>query len=150
MSPPFSYYFCTMARALAIDYGLKRTGIAVTDPVRIIASPLTTVRTHDLVDFLKDYFSKENVDDVAIGYPVQLNNEPSEMVKHIDPFIKRFMKTFPGIRIHRVDERFTSSIAQQAIIEGGMKLNYRRNKANVDKISASLILQSWLEQQKRF
>lgn len=137
-----------MARALAIDYGLKRSGIAVTDPLNIIATPLTTVRTHDLIDFLKDYFEKEEVSALIIGYPKKLNNEPSDMVKHIDPFIKRFNKLYPGMSVHKVDERFTSVIAQRAMIDGGMKKSDRRNKANVDKISASLILQSWLEQNK--
>lgn len=137
-----------MPRVLAIDYGLKRTGIAVTDYSRIIASPLTTVRTHDLLDFLKDYFAREEVDEVVIGYPKQLNNKPSEMVMHIDPFVRRFEKNFPGISITRVDERFTSSIAQQAMIDGGMKKSRRMDKTNVDKISASLILQSWLKLQE--
>ena len=137
-----------MPRVLAIDYGLKRTGIAVTDISRIIATPLTTVRTHDLVDFLKDYFNTEKVDEVVIGYPRQLNNKPSEMVKYIDPFIRRFEKTFPGMNITKVDERFTSSMAQQAMIDGGMKKSKRMDKGNVDKISASLILQSWLELEK--
>ncbi len=137
-----------MARALAIDYGLKRTGIAVTDPAGIIAGPLTTVRTHDLIDFLKEYFQKEDVKAVIIGYPKKLNNEPSDMVKYIDPFIIRFKKVFAGMDIYKEDERFTSSMAQQAMIDGGLKKKDRRNKAIVDKISASLILQSWLEQNK--
>ncbi len=137
-----------MARALAIDYGLKRTGIAVTDPAGIIAGPLTTVRTHDLIDFLKEYFQKEDVKAVIIGYPKQLNNEPSDMVKYIDPFIIRFKKVFIGMDLYKEDERFTSSMAQQAMIDGGLKKKDRRNKAIVDKISASLILQSWLQQNK--
>ncbi|HUS85876.1 MAG TPA: Holliday junction resolvase RuvX [Bacteroidales bacterium] len=137
-----------MGRIVAIDYGKKRTGIAVTDPARIIATPLVTVRTSDLEKFLMEYTEREIVDSFVIGYPAQLNNEPSEMVKYIDPFINRVKKIFPGMDIHLVDERFTSSIAKRAMIEGGMKKKDRQNKGNIDRISASLILQSFLEQQK--
>jgi len=134
-----------MGRALAIDYGRKRCGLAVTDPSRIIASPLTTVPSAALEAFLKDYIPRENVTDVIIGYPVTVNNLPSESVKYIDPFIARFRKLFPGVPLHLADERFTSQIAMKAMIEGGVKKSDRRDKAMVDRISASIILQSWLK-----
>jgi len=135
-----------MGRILAIDYGRKRCGIAVTDSARIIASPLQTVPTHELESFLNDYTTKEKVDIFVIGYPVTLNNQPSESVKYIDPFIRRLGKIFPSIPVRKVDERFTSSIAMQAMIDGGMKKSDRKDKSKVDKISASLILQSYLQQ----
>ncbi|MCD4769175.1 MAG: Holliday junction resolvase RuvX [Bacteroidales bacterium] len=137
-----------MGRILGIDYGRKRTGIAVTDITRTIESPLTTVPTHQLETFLKEYTEKEEVDAIVIGYPVTLNNLPSESVKYVNPFINRIKKILSGMEIHLVDERFTSTIAQRAMIEGGMKKSERQNKANIDKISASLILQSFLTQRE--
>ncbi len=137
-----------MGRVLAIDYGRKRTGLAVTDPLRIIASPLITVATHELESFLKDYFPRENVTEVVIGYPVTVNNLPSESVKYIDPFIARFRKIFPEIPLHLADERFTSQMAMSAMIEGGVKKSDRRDKSMVDRISASIILQSWMSREK--
>lgn len=137
-----------LGRVLAIDYGRKRTGLAVTDPLRIIASPLTTVATHDLESFLKDYFARENVTEAVIGYPVTMNNLPSESVKYIDPFIRRFRKIFPEIPLHLADERFTSQMAMMAMIEGGVKKSGRRDKSMVDRISAAIILQSWLSREK--
>jgi putative Holliday junction resolvase len=133
-----------MGRALAIDYGRKRCGVAVTDPLRIIASPLLTVPAAGLEAFLRDYIPRENVTDVVIGYPVTVNNLPSESVKYIDPFIARFRKIFPGIPLHLADERFTSRMAQQAMIDGGVSRSGRRDKAMTDRISASIILQGWL------
>jgi putative holliday junction resolvase len=133
-----------MGRVLAIDYGKKRTGIAVTDILRIIATPLETVRTHDLEDFLKKYLEKEVVDEFVIGYPVTLNNQPGEMVNSIEKLKVRLGRLFPSKPVHFVDERFTSSIAMQSMIDGGMKKKDRAVKANVDKISASLILQSYM------
>ena len=133
-----------VGRALAIDYGRKRCGLAVTDPERIIASPLVTVPSGELEAFLKDYIRKENVTDVIIGYPVTMNNLPSESVKYIDPFIARFRKLFPMTPLHLTDERFTSQIAMQTMIEGGVKKSDRRDKGMADRISASIILQSWL------
>ncbi|MDF1558633.1 MAG: Holliday junction resolvase RuvX [Bacteroidales bacterium] len=133
-----------MSRVLAIDYGRKRCGLAVTDPMRIIASPLATVPSGQLEAFLKDYLFREHVTDVIIGYPVTVNNLPSESVKYIDPFIKRFRKVFPTVALHLADERFTSQIAMNAMIDGGVKRSGRRDKALVDRISASIILQSWL------
>jgi putative Holliday junction resolvase len=137
-----------MGRILAFDYGKKRIGLAVTDPLQIIASPLTTIGPAEIESFLHDYLKKEIVDEFVAGYPVQLNNEPSESVKYIDPFIKRLRKLFPEIPLHLVDERFTSKIALQTIIDGGVKKKDRRDKKLADKISASLILQSFLEKRK--
>lgn len=134
-----------MGRVLAIDYGKKRTGIAVTDPARIIGSPLTTVLTHELESFITEYLKKEVVDEFVIGYPRKMNNQFSEMVKYIDPFVNRLKKLYPEKPIHLVDERFTSIIAHRSMLEGGMKKKDRAIKSNVDKISASLILQSFLE-----
>ena len=129
---------------MAIDYGRKRCGLAVTDPLRIIASPLTTVATGQLETFLKDYIPREKVSEAVIGYPVTMNNLPSESVKYIDPFIARFRKIFPEIQLHLADERFTSQMAMRAMIDGGVKKSDRRDKGLVDRISASIILQSWL------
>lgn len=134
-----------MGRLIAIDYGKKRTGLAVTDKDQIIASPLKTIATKELEAFLKEYMEKEEVDAIIIGYPKKMNNQPSELVKQIDPFINRLRKIFRNTGIHLVDERFTSSIAQRAMIDGGMKKSERQKKENVDKISASLILQSYMQ-----
>jgi putative holliday junction resolvase len=134
-----------MGRIMAFDYGKKRIGIAVTDPMQIIASPLTTVSSSEIESFLADYLQKEAVEEFVVGYPVQLNNKPSESVKYIDPFIKRLGKLFPGKKVNLTDERFTSKIALRTIIDGGVKKKDRRNKELADKISASLILQSFLE-----
>jgi len=133
-----------LGRALAIDYGRKRCGLAVTDPMRIIASPLVTVLSGELEAFLKDYIPRENVTDVVLGYPVTVNNMPSESVRYIDPFIARFRKLFPGTPLHLADERFTSRMAMRTMIDGGVKKSSRRDKAMADRISASIILQSWL------
>lgn len=135
-----------MARILAIDYGKKRTGIAVTDPLQIIASGLTTVETPKLFEFLKDYFQNEEVEKVVIGFPFQLeNSNVPHSVPLIEAFIKRFKKVFPNMPIVKEDEHFTSKMATQAMIDGGVKKMKRRNKALVDKISAVIILQSYLE-----
>lgn len=134
-----------MGRILAVDYGRKRCGIAVTDPARIIASPLSTVRTHDIESFLLEYDKKETIDEFVVGYPRQMNNEPSEAVKQIDPFIVRLKKLFPGKNITLIDERFTSKSAMQAMIDGGVKKMKRQDKAMVDRISASIILQVYME-----
>jgi putative Holliday junction resolvase len=134
-----------MGRILAIDYGLKRTGLAVTDPLQIIATALETVETPTLVLFLKNYFQKEKVDEVVIGLPKKLNNKDSDTAPEIRKFIELFKKTFSSMTIKEVDERFTSSMAQDAMITGGMKKKDRQVKGNVDKISATLILQSYLQ-----
>ncbi len=133
-----------MARILAIDYGSKRTGIAVTDELQIIASGLTTVATNELITFLKDYINKEQVELFLIGEPKQKDNSPSESEALIIPFIKRLEATFPNINIKRVDERFTSKMAFQTMIDSGLKKNQRKNKSLIDEISATLILQSYL------
>jgi putative Holliday junction resolvase len=133
-----------MSRILAIDYGSKRTGIAVTDELQIIASGLTTVATNDLIAFLKDYTKKEMVELFLVGEPKQMDNSPSESEALIIPFIKKLEKEFPNIIIKRVDERFTSKMAFQTMIDSGLKKNQRKNKALVDEISATLILQSYL------
>jgi putative Holliday junction resolvase len=134
-----------MGRILAIDYGLKRTGLAVTDPLQIIATALETVETSLLVVFLQKYFLKEKVDEVVIGMPRKLNNEDSDTASSVRQFIELFKENFPVMNIREVDERFTSSMAQQAMITGGMKKKERQVKGNVDKISATLILQSYMQ-----
>ncbi|MDB4588655.1 MAG: Holliday junction resolvase RuvX [Flavobacteriaceae bacterium] len=133
-----------MGRLLAIDYGSKRTGIAVTDEMQIIASGLTTVDTKTLMDFLKSYTAKETVDLILIGLPKQMNNELSESEPLILKFIKILAKEFPDMPIQRVDERFTSKMAFQTMIDSGLNKKQRKNKALVDEISATLILQSYL------
>jgi len=134
-----------MGRILAIDYGRKRAGIAVTDPMRIIATPLGTIPAGNLETFLKDYFSREKVDIIVVGYPKQMNNKPSEAVKYIDPFINRLKKLFPEKKLFLADERFTSVMGQRTLLEGGVKKKKRMDKSLIDKISASLILQSFME-----
>ena len=134
----------SMGRLLAIDYGSKRTGIAVTDELQIIASGLTTVDTENLIPFLKTYCANESVDLFLIGLPKQMNNELSESEPLILKFIKILKKEIPHIFIERVDERFTSKMAFQTMIDSGLKKKQRQNKALVDEISATLILQSYL------
>lgn len=133
-----------MGRLLAIDYGTKRTGIAVTDELQIIASGLTTVSTPDLILFLKDYVSKETVDKIVVGLPKQMDNTHSESEVYIQKFLVKLEKQIPNIPIVRVDERFTSKMAFQTMIDGGLSKKQRRNKALVDEISATLILQSYM------
>jgi len=135
-----------MSRILAIDYGTKKTGIAVTDPLQIIATGLETVRSHDLLDFLEAYFKKEDVELIVIGQPKTLMNLPSENQQYITIFEKHFKNKFPNMPIVYVDERFTSSLAHQAVIDGGVKKKKRQNKEMIDTISATIILQSYLEQ----
>ena len=134
-----------MGRILAIDYGRKRTGVAVTDPLQIIANGLTTVPTAQLMTFLTDYMAKETVDRVIVGLPKQMNNEASDNMANITPFVNRFKKLFPNVPIEYVDERFTSVLAHRAMIDGGLKKKDRQNKALVDEISATIILQSYME-----
>ena len=134
-----------MGRILAIDYGRKRTGIAVTDTLQIVANGLTTVPTHQLLTFLKQYVAKEPVERIVVGLPKQMNNEPSESMRYITPFVAALRKTFPQIPVEMYDERFTSTIAHQAMIEGGMKKSDRRDKARVDSIAATIILTDYLQ-----
>lgn len=133
-----------MGRILAIDYGKVRTGIAVTDELQIIASGLTTVPSKELITFLKDYISKENVELFLVGEPKQMDNSPSESEALIVPFLEKLSKAFPKTPITRVDERFTSKMAFQTMIDSGLKKKQRKNKSLVDEISATLILQSYL------
>lgn len=134
-----------MGRILAIDYGKKRTGLAVTDPLRITANPLLTIETKELINWLQTYFEKEKVDMVVIGHPTQMNGEESESMNYIRPFIGNFKKLFPTIPIAMYDERFTSVLAHQAMITGGMKKKDRQDKAIVDKIAACIILEGYLD-----
>jgi putative Holliday junction resolvase len=137
-----------MSRILAIDYGLKRTGIAVTDPLQIIATALETVETSTLIPFLKSYFTKEPVHQLVVGFPKRLNNEDTDMTPHVRKLVETLKSNFPAIPVALIDERFTSSIAKQTMIDGGMKKKDRRVKGNVDKISATLILQTYLNSPK--
>ena len=134
-----------MGRIIAIDYGRKRSGIAVTDTLQIVANGLTAVPTHTLLNFIKDYISTENVDRIVVGLPKQMNNQPSENMKRIQPFVNRMRKEIPEIPIEMYDERFTSVLAHRAMIDGGMKKMARRDKAIVDEISATIILNDYLE-----
>jgi len=134
-----------MGRIIGVDYGLKRIGLAVTDPLQIFASPLTTVSPAEFDNFIIDYLKKNEVDAFVIGYPVQMNNKPSESVIQINPFIKKLKKTYPDKHIHLADERFTSQMAIRTMIDGGVKKKDRQDKSMVDKISASIILQSFLD-----
>lgn len=134
-----------MGRILAIDFGRKRTGLAVTDVLRITANPLLTVETKDLMDWLKQYFAKEPVDEVVIGHPTQMNGQESESMNYIRPFIGNFKKQFPDKPITMYDERFTSVLAHQAMLAGGMKKKDRQNKAVVDKIAACIILEGYMD-----
>jgi putative Holliday junction resolvase len=138
-----------MGRIVAIDYGLKRTGIAVSDPLRIIATPLDTVPTAELLIFLGRYLQKEPVDEFVVGMPKTLLNEDSEIAPVVRKFVEELKKIFPEKPVHLADERFTSRMAQRAMIEGGMKKKDRQVKGNVDKISATIILQSFMEAVKR-
>ncbi len=133
-----------MGRILAFDYGTKRTGIAVTDPLQLIASGLKTVETSEILTFLKSYCTDEEVVLFVVGLPKQMNNLPSESEQFIKSFIRNLKRTFPEIPIKREDERFTSKMALQSMIDSGIKKKQRRNKAIVDEISATLILQSYL------
>lgn len=134
-----------MARILSIDYGRKRTGLAVTDPLKIIANGLTTVSTHLLWDYLNDYISREQVERIVIGKPMQTNGQPSENLARVEAFVNRWRKNHPELPIEYVDERFTSVLAHQAMIDGGLKKKARQDKALVDEISATIILQSYMQ-----
>lgn len=138
-----------MGRILAIDYGQKRVGLAVTDEHQIIATALDTIHVKDIIAYLKQYVQQEKVDCIVVGEPKQMNNKASESVKYIDPFVKHLKKIFSDIPIDRYDERFTSNMALQSMIDMGSKKKDRQKKENIDKISAVLILQSYLESKKR-
>lgn len=134
-----------MSRILAIDYGKKRTGIAVSDPSQIIANGLTTVPTHTLFDFIKQYLEKEDVERIVVGLPKKTNGEYSDNMSNITPFVNRLRKNFPDVPVDYYDERFTSVLAHQAILESGIGKKARQNKALVDQISATIILRDYME-----
>ena len=138
-----------MARILAIDYGTVRTGIAVSDPLRIIAGALETVPTPQLIPWLEGYMAREAVDIVVVGLPRQMNGSPSESMRYIEPFVQRLRKHFSAVQVEYFDERFTSALAQRAIIEGGVRKMGRRDKALVDRVSATIILQGYMESKKQ-
>jgi putative Holliday junction resolvase len=138
-----------MAKVLAIDYGQKRVGLAETDDLQIIASGLTTLNVQEVIPFLEDYVDKNDVECFVVGEPKDLKNNPSESARFIEPFVTHLGRKFPSIRIERVDERFTSKMAFQTMIDSGLKKKQRQNKALIDEISATIILQSYLEQQNR-
>ena len=137
-----------MGRILAIDFGTKRVGLAVTDTLQIIASGLATVHSKDIISYLKEYFKKESVDCVVIGDPRKMDNTPSDVAVQVEAFIKNFRKKFPDMKVERIDERYTSKMAFQTMIDSGLKKKARKNKALVDEISATIILQSYMESRK--
>ena len=134
-----------MGRIMGIDYGRKRTGVAVTDPLQIVAGNLATVPTHTLMQFIKDYMAHDPIDRIVVGKPTQLNGQPSESMKYITPFVNRLKKELPDMPVVMYDERFTSTIAHQAMIDGGMKKSDRRDKSRVDAIAATIILNDYLQ-----
>jgi putative Holliday junction resolvase len=137
-----------MPRLVAIDYGAKRTGLAVTDSLQIIATALETVRTHDLLEFLRKYVLSEEIEAFVVGMPRRLDNTDSDNTPRVQAFVKQLRKAFPDIPVHTHDERFTSSMALQSMIASGSKKSDRREKGNIDKISATIILQSFMESQR--
>lgn len=137
-----------MSRIVAIDYGRKRTGIAVTDPLQMIAGGLTTVPTQQLLTFLLEYMQREPVERIVVGLPKQMNNEASESMKYIEPFVRSLRKKLPELPIEYSDERFTSVLAHRTMLDAGLKKNVRQNKALVDEISATIILQSYMESKR--
>ena len=137
-----------MDRIIGIDYGRKRVGVAVSDPLGIFASALDTVHSAKIIDYLKKYAEKENVTLFVVGYPWNTDNTPAEAAKDVEAFIRQLKKHFPGVPVETEDERFTSVLAHRAMIDGGMKLKDRRDKGNVDKISAAIILQSYMDRRK--
>jgi len=137
-----------MGRIIAIDYGMKRTGLAVTDPAKIIANGLTTVSGNEAVKFLSDYVKREAVELFIVGYPRQMNNEPSQNMQYVETFVERLKRMIPDIPVEYVDERFTSVLAHKAMLDGGLKKKKRQDKALVDEISATIMLQSYLESKK--
>ena len=139
-----------MARILSIDYGQKRTGLAVTDPLQLIAGGLATVATSELFDWLKNYIAHEEVERIIIGEPKQMNGQPSENMARIRPFVNRWRKAVPQVPIEYFDERFTSVLAHQAMLDGGLKKKARQNKALVDEISATIILEDYMRSRKKY
>ena len=133
-----------MGRIIAIDYGRKRVGIAVTDPAQIIANGLTTVHSKDIFNFLDDYLKKEEVETIVVGYPVSLKNQATDATEFVNPFIKKLVKRYDKLNIETYDERFTSKMASMSMVQAGMKKKDRQNKALIDEISATIILQSYM------
>lgn len=134
-----------MKRIVGIDYGRKRVGVAVSDPLGIFASPLETVPAGNILQFIKNYTQKETITRFVVGYPMNLNNQPSEAAKDVDQFLNMLRKQFPEIPVNLMDERFTSKMAMRTLIDGGMKKMDRREKGNIDKVSAAIILQSYMD-----
>ena len=137
-----------MSRILSIDYGRKRTGLAVTDPLQIIAGGLATVATCELFDWLKSYIAREQVERIVIGEPRQLDGSPSENLARVQQFVSRWRKAMPSVPIEYYDERFTSAIAHQSMLDGGLRKKARQNKALVDEISATIILEDYMRSRK--
>ncbi len=138
-----------MGRIVALDYGSKRVGIAITDPLKIIATPLETVQTKEIINFLKGYDEKEEIEEFVVGFPYDLKGNPTNATPLVKDFVIRLQRDFPGKQISLEDEKYTSKIAIAALVAGGMKKKDRRKKENIDKISATIILQSYLEKRKR-
>ena len=149
MQQIFNFNINFLSRIIGIDYGLKRVGVAVTDPLQIIAGGLTTVENKNILHFLKDYFLKNEVEAIVVGYPVNMDNTVTEITGEVDKFLDILKKNFPVCPVHKIDERLTSRMASQTILDSGIGKMKRRNKALVDKVSATIILQSYLEQIKR-
>ena len=137
-----------MNRTIGIDYGRARVGVAVSDPLGIFASPLETVPAAKIIDYLQNYAVSETVERFVVGWPLNLNGEPTQAAVDVEAFLKRLRKAFPGVPVELEDERFTSVLAHRAMIDGGMKKSERRDKNSVDRISAAIILQSWLDKKK--
>lgn len=137
-----------MKRIIGIDYGKKRVGVAVSDPLMIFASPLETVPTANIINYLKTYTSTEEVEKFVVGYPLNMDNKPSEAARYVDIFLKQLKKAFPDIPVVLEDERFTSVLAFQSLIDSGVKKMDRRDKAAVDKVSAAIILQTFMDRKK--
>jgi len=134
-----------MGRIVGIDYGTKRVGLAVTDPLKIISSPMDTIHSKDVIEFLKKYHEREVIEAFAVGMPKNTDNQPTNATPHVKVFVKHLRKAFPNIPIHLIDERFTSKMALDVMIAGGTKKKDRREKGNIDKISAAIILQSYMD-----
>ena len=137
-----------MNRTIGIDYGSARVGVAVSDPLGIFASPLETVPSAKIIDYLQSYAVSETVERFVVGWPLNLNGEPAQAAADVEAFLKRLRKAFPQVPVELEDERFTSVLAHRAMIDGGMKKSDRRDKKSVDRISAAIILQSWLDKKK--
>lgn len=144
----FFYIFVSMGRIISIDYGRKRTGLAASDTLQMIANGLTTLPSGEVVNFLSEYVKKEPVDVFVVGLPKQMNNEPSENMKYVEAFVTHLKRVIPEIPVEYYDERFTSVLAHKAMLEGGLKKKKRQDKALVDEISAVIILQEYLESKK--